>query len=384
MANDIQGNPLVPGSDYLLAGKLLEDRADGMAAVLLADGRVVLVSPAVMGLVSLLLSGGGAPTNAEYLVGAADASLSAERVVTNTSTVEWDLTTPGQAKATLAAAVFAYIDSQDTASLAFVAANFQGLHPSLTSLVGLATGANKLAYFDGFTSWSQTDFTAFARTLLDDADAATARATLDIALSVNGASATAKIDLDDTTPAAPSSQCNIRWQKDASTPTNVSGYLPNFVPTDGDFVDGEPGAMPRPLIADLGKVMRADQGWAQVGSQGIENAAVTNAKLADMPANTLKVRAAGTSGASSDLAIGLSQLVGRGSSGDLIPIALGANLSMSAGGTLSAAGGGGATTYDQGPFTVATDNFRIVGDELAVSGSDEVAIEGTASLLVLG
>lgn len=42
--------------------------------------------------------GGGAPTNAQYLVGSADATLSAERVVTDTSTATWDLSTPGQAK----------------------------------------------------------------------------------------------------------------------------------------------------------------------------------------------------------------------------------------------------------------------------------------------
>ena len=43
--------------------------------------------------------GGGAPTNAEYLTGASNASLSAERVVTDTTTVAWDLATSGQAKA---------------------------------------------------------------------------------------------------------------------------------------------------------------------------------------------------------------------------------------------------------------------------------------------
>lgn len=43
--------------------------------------------------------GGGAPTSAPYLVGAADAGLSAERVVTDTATVAWDLSTGGQAKA---------------------------------------------------------------------------------------------------------------------------------------------------------------------------------------------------------------------------------------------------------------------------------------------
>lgn len=44
-------------------------------------------------------SGGVAPANAEYLVGAANSNLTAERVVTNTPTVTWDLATLGQAKA---------------------------------------------------------------------------------------------------------------------------------------------------------------------------------------------------------------------------------------------------------------------------------------------
>jgi hypothetical protein len=43
--------------------------------------------------------GGGAPTGAQYLVGAAHADLSAERVVTDTATVALDLSVAGQAKA---------------------------------------------------------------------------------------------------------------------------------------------------------------------------------------------------------------------------------------------------------------------------------------------
>lgn len=42
--------------------------------------------------------GGAAPDTAEYLVGALTGSLSAERVVTNTATGVWDLSTPGQVK----------------------------------------------------------------------------------------------------------------------------------------------------------------------------------------------------------------------------------------------------------------------------------------------
>lgn len=41
----------------------------------------------------------GAPTDADYLVKTANGSLSAERVVTDTSTITWDWSTPGQAKA---------------------------------------------------------------------------------------------------------------------------------------------------------------------------------------------------------------------------------------------------------------------------------------------
>jgi hypothetical protein len=43
--------------------------------------------------------GGGAPTTAEYLVGALNGSLSNERLVTDTATVAWDLGTPGAASA---------------------------------------------------------------------------------------------------------------------------------------------------------------------------------------------------------------------------------------------------------------------------------------------
>lgn len=44
----------------------------------------------------------GAPTNAQYITAAADPTLTAERVLTNTATITWDFSTPGQAKASAA------------------------------------------------------------------------------------------------------------------------------------------------------------------------------------------------------------------------------------------------------------------------------------------
>lgn len=46
-------------------------------------------------------------------------------------------------------------------------------------------------------------------------------------ISVNGTAAV-DADFDDTTPAAPANTINIKWQKDALTPNNISAYVPQL------------------------------------------------------------------------------------------------------------------------------------------------------------
>lgn len=46
--------------------------------------------------------------------------------------------------------------------------------------------------------------------------------------SINSGSCGNSIDFDDTTPAAPTNGYNIKWQKDALTPNNISAYIPQL------------------------------------------------------------------------------------------------------------------------------------------------------------
>lgn len=63
--------------------------------------------------------------------------------------------------------------------------DFQGSDAGLTSIAGLTTAADKMIYTTASDTYATTDLSAFGRTLVDDADAGTARSTLGLVIGTN-------------------------------------------------------------------------------------------------------------------------------------------------------------------------------------------------------
>ena len=207
---------------------------------------------------------------------------------------------------------------------------YQTQNAVLTDLAGLTQATDKLPYFDSATTAATTTLTSFARTLLDDADAATARTTLGV-------------DAAGT---------------DNSTDVTLATVTDNYLSISSQQITA--GTVPVSLGGTGSTTASAARTALGVDAAGTDNS--TPVTLASVASNYLS-------------------LAGQQITAGTVPISLGGTGSTTASAARTALGVDAAGTDNSTPVTLAT----VSGNYLALSGQEitvgtvPVSLGGTGS-----
>ena len=311
--------------------------------------------------------GGGAPTDGEYVTYSANTLLTNERVLTDGTNTMIDTGTAGQAKVNLSGT---HADSFHTDSYSGVGACGANLWASTLNDNAAPTCTQPaFSNLSGRAALNQiTDNDTTASLCLVSGGAGGEPNYITCpgggggdSISVNGTAAV-DADLDDATPAAPANALNVKWQKDALTPNNVSANVPYAAPltvTTGNLtiVDAAAGAKGAiQLTGDLGGTAASP---TVVGVQ-CSGTCVGDAEIAAMAATKLTFADASTTNLGKTTPATVTLNVGHNGTAAIVNTL---NIAAHAHSSTAGAGGQIATTNLSGTITDAqlASNYSGVG-----------------------
>lgn len=149
-----------------------------------------------------------------------------------------------------------------------IGTNVQAFDADLAAIAGLTSAANKLPYFTGSGTAAVTDLSAFARTFLDDADAATVRATLGVGSGVGDLVSTNNLsDVANATTSRRNINAALRGAIGGLSLSNDAGDLNNDVAVATGEAADSTGAVLMSLTSGL--IKRGDASWAVGTNNGM-------------------------------------------------------------------------------------------------------------------
>ena len=189
-----------------------------------------------------------------------------------------------------------------------IGSDVQAYDAELAALAGLTSAANKVPYFTGSGTADVADLTAFARTLLDDADASAARTTLGTAIgsdvqaydaglasiaglttaankliyttgsdtyAVADLSAFARTILDDADAAAVRSTLGLVINTNVQAYSAVTAAIAGLSSSDGNFIVGNGST----FVAESGATARTSLGLGSIATQASDNVSLTGGTI---------------------------------------------------------------------------------------------------------
>lgn len=154
-----------------------------------------------------------------------------------------------------------------------IGVNVQAYDATLASLAALGTGADKIAYTTGVDVWAETPLTAFGRSLIDDASAVVARATLGVVIGVDVQAHDATLD---ALAAYNANGILVQTAADTFAARTLTGTANQVIVTNGSGGAGNPTlSLPQDIHAGANPTFAGLTLTANVASSLIPNATDT-------------------------------------------------------------------------------------------------------------